>query len=242
MRGLWGREIGFVGQEPMIGLNPSLRVGAQLAELVRLHHRCTRRAARQQVVALLGSVRLPNPGAVARKYPHELSGGMAQRVAIARALSGPARLLIADEPTTALDVTVQAGILDLLREQQDERGMAMLIITHDWGVVADSCDRAVVMYAGEVVEVGGVERILLEPLHPYTHLLQMSDPHRASGGEELPTIPGRVPDAGSWDEGCRFARRCPRATEECRKDPVPMRAFGDGSFVRCVRPLGAADR
>ena len=237
LRAFHGRQIGFVGQEPMIGLNPALRVGAQLAELVRLHHGCSSKEAKRRALGLLESVRLPDPVKVSRKFPHELSGGMAQRVAIARALAGEPKLLIADEPTTALDVTVQAEILALLRETQEKREMAILLITHDWGVVAEVCDRAVVMYAGQVIESGSVVNLLGQPRHPYTGLLLASDPHRSRGLDVLPTIPGVVPPPGTWPSGCRFAGRCPHVREECRAHDIEMRQVDNGSVVRCVRPL-----
>lgn len=239
LRSVQGRKIGLIGQEPMIGLNPAMRIGAQLAELVRLHHGCRRAEARRRVVELLGSVRLRDPESVARKYPHELSGGMAQRVAIARALAGEPELLIADEPTTALDVTVQAEILDLLRETQQQRGMAILLITHDWGVVAELCERAVVMYAGQVIESAPVEAILTQPQHPYTGLLLSSDPHHSRGVDMLPTIPGLVPPPGSWPVGCRFADRCPRAEQDCTAGPISVGQVDD-SLVRCIHPLSGA--
>ena len=182
LRRLRGSEIGLVSQEPKVSLNPVFRVGWQLTDLIRIHHGLSRRAARRRAIALLERVELPDPDR-ARRYPHELSGGMAQRVAIARALAGDPKLLIADEPTTALDVTVQAEILDLLRDLQRDRGMAVLLVTHDWGVVADLCDRAVVMYAGQIVERGNVRQIFRGPLHPYTRALLASNPHAADGGE-----------------------------------------------------------
>jgi peptide/nickel transport system permease protein len=179
-------------------------------------------------------VRLPDPQAVARRYPHELSGGMAQRVAIARALAGDPKLLIADEPTTALDVTVQAEILDLLRELQADREMAILLVTHDWGVVADLCDRAVVMYAGQVVERGDLTPILREPLHPYTQALLASSPEHSIGAETLPTIPGGVPKPGEWPSGCHFHPRCAYATSACRERPIQLERIDGQRETRCI--------
>lgn len=229
-----GAEIGLISQEPMISLNPTFRVGWQLAEVVRRHQGLSRSAARSRVLELLGQVNLPNPESVARRYPHELSGGMAQRVAIARALAGEPKLLIADEPTTALDVTVQAEILELLRELQEKRGMAILLITHDWGVVADICERAVVLYAGQVVEQASVAEIFKEPCHPYTKALISANPHGLTDSDTLPTIPGSVPQPGQWPEGCHFHPRCPYATDACLQGPIPLEDAGAGRETRCI--------
>ncbi|WP_432837837.1 dipeptide/oligopeptide/nickel ABC transporter permease/ATP-binding protein [Dactylosporangium sp. CA-092794] len=229
-----GRRIAVVSQEPMASFDPLFRVGDQIAEAVRRHLRLGRAAARARAVELLASVHLPDPAAVARAYPHELSGGMAQRAAIARALAGEPQLLIADEPTTALDVTVQAGILDLLRELRTDRGMAILLVTHDWGIVADSCDRVVVMYAGEVVERAQVGPIFAAPRHPYTQALLASDPHEAPAGRDLPTIPGTVPPPGAWPPGCRFRERCALATAGCER-PIALIPAGPGQESRCIR-------
>lgn len=235
LRALRGRHIGFVAQEPMIALNPAMRIGDLLGEVVRLHHGGSKAEVRQRVLDLLGSVHLPNPSDVARRYPHELSGGMAQRVGIARALAGEPKLLIADEPTTALDVTVQAEILQLLRELRDSRGMALLLVTHDWGVVADICDQAVVMYAGQVVETAPVATIFTAPKHPYSKRLLESDPHRAVKGALLPTIPGTVPPPGHWPAGCRFAPRCPFAEARCSEGDVVLEQATADHLTRCVR-------
>jgi len=234
LRGVRGKEIGLISQEPMISLDPSFRIGWQLAEAIRQHHGCTNREARDRAVDLLESVRLPRPAEVARKYPHELSGGMAQRVAIARALAGEPKLLIADEPTTALDVTVQAEILDLLRDIRRDRNMAVLLVTHDWGVVADGCDRAVVMYAGQVVEQGSLQAMFHEPLHPYTQALLAANPHNAIGAEMLPTISGTVPKPGRWPTGCHFHPRCPYATSACRDTAIALVEPADGRLTRCI--------
>jgi peptide/nickel transport system permease protein len=230
-----GREIALISQEPMVSLNPVLRVGWQVTEAVRQHVGLAGRAARVKALDLLEAARLPDPEQIARRYPHELSGGMAQRVAIARALAGEPRLLIADEPTTALDVTVQAEILDLLRALQRDRGMAVLFITHDWGVVADICDRAVVMYAGQVVERGPLLPIIREPRHPYTRALLASNPHRAKSSGLLPTIPGSVPPPGSWPAGCHFHTRCPLAESACREGPIQLQELPSGRETRCIR-------
>ena len=231
---LRGSGLGYVSQEPMSSLDPAYTVGAQLGEVVRRHDRCSRPAARRRVSELLAQVKIPDPGAVAGRYPHELSGGMAQRVALAIALAGRPRLLVADEPTTALDVTVQSHILALLRDLQRDTGMAILLVTHDWGVVADICHRVVVMYAGQPVEFADAQAMFDEPRHPYTEGLLRSSPAVAAHGERLPSMPGRVPAPGSWPDGCRFADRCRLATEECRRAPVPVTALPDGRETRCV--------
>jgi peptide/nickel transport system permease protein len=230
-----GRGIGFIAQEPMVSLDPTLRTGAQLAEAVRRHTRVSRREAQARVIDLLASVRLPDPAQVAQRYPHQMSGGMAQRVAIAFALAGDPRLLIADEPTTALDVTVQAEIIELLRTLSRERGMAVLIVTHDWGVVAELCNRAIVMYAGQVVEASDVPSVFAQPRHPYTVGLLESDPHRVSTDGRLPTIPGVVPAPTHWPKGCRFADRCRHVIAECRQAPVELTASGSAHVARCLR-------
>jgi peptide/nickel transport system permease protein len=229
-----GSEIALVSQEPMVSLNPAFRVDWQLAEVVRRHHGVSRKAARTRVVELLRQVRLPEPETVARRYPHELSGGMAQRVAIARALAGEPRLLIADEPTTALDVTVQAEILDLLRELRHDRGMAVLLVTHDWGVVADICDRALVMYAGQIVERADLRPMFRQPLHPYTEALLASNPHHASDAKTLPTIPGTVPQPGQWPDGCHFHPRCRYATDACKAGRIALERPASERETRCI--------
>jgi peptide/nickel transport system permease protein len=234
LRGVRGKKIGVISQEPLIGLNPAFRVGWQLEEVVRRHHPLSRREVRRRVVELLASVHLPDPAAVAGRYPHELSGGMAQRVAIARALAGEPKLLIADEPTTALDVTVQGDILELLRELQRDRQMAILLVTHDWGVVADICDHAVVMYAGEVVERAEVTAMFTAPLHPYTEALLASNPHNAPEEAALPSIPGVVPQPARWPAGCHFHPRCGYATAACSADPVPLVRPAREHETRCI--------
>lgn len=234
-----GSGIGLVSQEPMVAFDPTFRVGAQIAEVVRRHcgPRVSRRQVQARVVDLLRQVNLPDPGAVARRYPHELSGGMAQRVAIARALAGEPALLIADEPTTALDVTVQAEILDLLRHLRVERGMAIMLITHDLGVVADLCDRAVVLYAGEVVEQGALVPLFSQPRHPYTRALLATNPQNQHHGRLLPTIPGTVPPPGDWPLGCHFQTRCSLSTSECAAEPVDIVPIEDARTTRCIHHL-----
>lgn len=229
-----GSGIAYVSQEPMVALDPTYPVGAQLAEAVRRHRGATRAEARERVLGLLADVNIPDPRGVAKRYPHQLSGGMAQRVAIALALAGEPRLLVADEPTTALDVTVQAEILGLLRSLRQRTGMAVLIVTHDWGVVADLCDHATVMYAGQVVEQAAVEPMFTQPMHPYTVGLMAANPHRVTQGERLPTIPGSVPAPRDWPPGCRFAARCPMATDSCGTGPVYLGEPAPDRWTRCI--------
>jgi peptide/nickel transport system permease protein len=226
-RRLRGREIALISQEPMAALDPVFRVGTQLRESVQRHHGVSRGEGDRRVLDLLNSVHLPEPELVATRYPHELSGGMAQRVAIARALAGEPRLLIADEPTTALDVTVQAEILDLLRELQEAHCMAILLVTHDWGVIADMCDRAIVMYAGQVVERARLTTLVHEPRHPYTEALLESNLYQANETDVLPTIPGEVPAPGSWPSGCHFSPRCRYATVECTLGSILLEKTSD---------------
>ncbi len=238
--GIRGRRIGLVSQEPAGGLDPSFRVGSQLAEVIRRHEPMSRRQAWARALELLATVRLGEPERVARQYPHELSGGMAQRVSIALALAGNPSLLVADEPTTALDVTVQAEILALLRDLQVRLGMAVILVTHDWGVLADLCDRAVVVYAGQVVEQAGVDELYRDPRHPYTRRLLAANPHVAPVGTGLATIGGVVPSPSAWWTGCRFEPRCPHAVARCSAASVPLQPVvsepaSSGRLVRCVR-------
>ncbi|UUU29432.1 dipeptide/oligopeptide/nickel ABC transporter permease/ATP-binding protein [Streptomyces sp. CA-210063] len=236
LRRVRGRRIGWISQDPISSLDPSFTAGAQVAEAVRIHTGCTRKEARQRAMELFELVRLPDPARVAASYPHQLSGGMAQRVGIATALAGNPVLVIADEPTTALDVTVQAEILDVLRDLQ-RTGTAVILITHDWGVLADLCDRAVVMYAGEVVEEAEVTALVTTPAHPYTAGLLRSDPHHAVPGEPLPAVEGAVPPPPQWPVGCHFQNRCPRVTDACREKPVVISQLTSlERSARCIRP------
>lgn len=230
-----GRRIGFISQEPISSLNPAFTVGHQIAEAVRLHRNVGKAEARRVTHELMARVRLPEPEVVARKYPHELSGGMAQRIAIARALAGEPELLIADEPTTALDVSVQAEILDLLRELREQTGMALILVTHDWGVVAEACDRAMVMYAGEVVETADVRTLVGTPEHPYTQALLRSSSVGVAPRQMLPMIAGSVPMPGSWPAGCRFANRCEFVEDRCRATPIALVVTSEETSARCVR-------
>jgi peptide/nickel transport system permease protein len=207
-------------------------VGGQLVEVIRRHSPLSRRAARARSISLLEMVHLPPE--VARRYPHELSGGMAQRVVIALALAGDPDLLIADEPTTALDVTVQVEILGLLRELRSELGMAVILVTHDWGALADLCDRAIVMYAGEVVEQATVDELYRAPRHPYTRGLLAANPHIAPVADGLPVIPGSVPPPSRWPAGCHFQPRCDLATAECGTGPIPLVAPSPARESRCI--------
>ena len=239
-----GRGIAFVSQQTGSSLDPCFTVGAQLAELVRRHHGGSRSAAMRQAVELLETVHLPSAARVAKRYPHELSGGMAQRVSIALALAGDPRLLVADEPTTALDVTVQAEILALFRALQRERGMAILFISHDLAVVEQLCERVVVLYAGQVVEDADAAGLVAGPAHPYTRALLAANPELAPVGEPLPTIPGVVPQPGEWPAGCHFASRCAFASEACDAGPIALEPANAGTVVRCVKhdrlPVGVS--
>ncbi len=235
MRAVRGREIAMVFQEPGAALNPVLTCGAQIEEAIRLHERVSRLESAARTVQLLKMVGIPAPEQRSREYPHQLSGGMRQRVMIAMALAcGPA-LLIADEPTTALDVTVQAQILELLRGLQRALGMAVLLVTHDLGIVAGNADRVAVTYAGRVVESCSVADAFARPLHPYTAGLLASLPALAERGEPLRAIPGQVPDAAHPPLACRFHPRCPVAVERCRVEDPPRETFEGGRSSLCWR-------
>jgi peptide/nickel transport system permease protein len=232
---LRGSGIGLIPQEPMNTLDPVFRIESQISEVVRKHDKSSRAATRLRVIELLELVGLPDPEGVMRRYPHELSGGMAQRVGIALALAGRPKLLVADEPTTALDVTVQQQILDLLADLRARLDMAVVLVTHDWGVLADVCDRAVVMYAGEIVEEATGEQLFVKPLHPYTLALIKANPHTADRTAPLPSIPGQVPSPLAWPVGCHFANRCPLATDACRAAPIDLVEPEFNRFSRCIR-------
>ncbi|MDC1295873.1 ABC transporter ATP-binding protein [Myxococcota bacterium] len=233
MRRIRGGRIGMIFQEPMTCLNPVVRVGAQVAEAIRLHESMSKADARSRARELFVEVGIPDPEERLDAYPHHLSGGLKQRVMIAMALSTRPEILIADEPTTALDVTVQAQILDLLRDLQQKRNAAILLITHDLGIVNELADRVAVMYAGRLVEMADRVSLLADPLHPYTQGLLRSIPALSAPGEPLPEIPGVVPSPDQWPEGCRFSTRCPKRFEPC-VDQFPAESNpGVGRRVWC---------
>ena len=242
MRRIRGNKISMVFQEPMTSLNPVFTVGRQIEETLGLHQRgLGSKGRREEAAHFLDLVGIPDPEARAREYPHQLSGGMRQRVMIAMALACGPDVLIADEPTTALDVTIQAQILDLMRRLQGEIGMGIVLITHDLGVVAEVCDHVAVMYCGRIVEEARVRDLFARPRHPYTRALIDSIPSSASAGGRLPTIEGSVPSLLSLPRGCSFQNRCPRAEARCREEE-PVLGGGGGHAVACFRPVdgGAA--
>ena len=233
MREVRGNDIAMIFQEPMTSLNPVFTCGFQIDEAVMLHQRLGRKAAREKTVEMLHRVGIPDPAQRAEEYPHQLSGGMRQRVMIAMALSCNPDLLIADEPTTALDVTIQAQILELLETLKEAFGMAVLMITHDLGVIAEVADRVAVMYAGKIVEVGEAEEIFAQPSHPYTQGLLKSIPKLNEEQDRLLVIPGSVPDAIAFPEGCRFSPRCPRAEAICTEAEQAVLDGEGGHRVAC---------
>ncbi|MER9342039.1 ABC transporter ATP-binding protein [Mesorhizobium sp. M0601] len=241
LRKIRGNEIGMVFQEPMTSLNPVYTIGEQIAEPIRIHLGKSHREAEADAVRLLEQVGIPDPKRRARQYPHELSGGMRQRATIAMALSCDPGLLIADEPTTALDVTIQAQILDLLADLQAQRGMGILFVTHNLGVVAEIADRVVVMYAGRIVETGPVSEVFARPRHPYTAGLMRSVPRLGqatalkAAGTPLPTIAGNVPSLALLPKGCSFAPRCPMAIAACRAAVPPLFGATPTQQSRCLR-------
>jgi len=238
IRGVRGKDIGMIFQEPLSAFNPVYSVGEQVGEGLRLHENLTRRAAAARVVELLREVGLPNPGRLARSFPHQLSGGQRQRAMIAMALACRPALLIADEPTTALDVSLQAQIIDLLLDLQARRGVAILLITHDLGIVAEMAHQVAVMYAGQIVEQADCRTLFARPLHPYTRALLASLPRlgdSANGAAaRLAAIAGTVPDPSRLPPGCRFAPRCPQAQEACGT-PQTLLELRPGQAARCRR-------
>jgi peptide/nickel transport system ATP-binding protein len=234
MRKVRGNEISMIFQEPMTSLNPTFTVGQQINEAYKVHQGLGKKEARQRSIEMLKLVGIPSPEKRIDQYPHELSGGMRQRVMIAMALACDPELLIADEPTTALDVTIQAQILDLMNELQDRLGMGILLITHDLGVVAETCDYVAVMYAGKIVEYADVKTIFNKPQHPYTVGLMNSIPPSDDDVEgDLPVIKGMVPSPAEMPTGCRFAPRCPFATDLCRNNLPDLETDEDGNQIRC---------
>ncbi len=237
MRAIRGNRIGMIFQEPMTSLNPVFTIGSQIAESLAIHRAMGRAEALGEAARLLDMVGIPAARSQLDRYPHQISGGQRQRVMIAMALACQPRLLIADEPTTALDVTVQAQILDLLDRLRRELGMAVLLITHDLGVVAETCDRIMVMYAGRVAEEGAVADVFARPRHRYTEALLRSIPAANDPGRRLPSIPGSVPRPGTRGEGCTFAPRCAAPVERCRRDVPPLADAGAaGHRARCWNP------
>ena len=242
MQRIRGAEIGLVFQEPMTALNPVFTIGNQLEETLRVHNQATRRTARDKAIGLLDMVSVPDPQRRVREYPHQLSGGLRQRALIAMALACNPVLLIADEPTTALDVTIQAQILDLLRDLQRRMGLALLLITHDLGVVAEMADRVAVMYAGRIVEEAPVRELFANPKHPYTRGLMASIPGGAPG-TRLRAIQGTVPPLGDLPSGCAFTPRCPERFEPCPKAVPGTTSFNGsgGHTTKCYLYSGAVD-
>ncbi len=243
MRQVRGRRIAMILQDPMASLNPLFTIGNQVAEPIRVHERAPRAAAWSRARELLKAVRIPSPETRVKQYPHEMSGGIRQRIVGAIAMSCEPRLLIADEPTTSLDLTIQAQYLKLLRDLQRAHGLALIFITHNLGIVAKMCDRLAVMYAGRVVEAGPVSRIFNAPAHPYTAALLSSIPRMSDDRQRLTAIDGQPPDLAKLPPGCAFAPRCPRAFDRCLQTAPPELALGDGRTARCwlaTPALGAA--
>jgi dipeptide transport system ATP-binding protein len=240
-RKLTGKDVAMIFQEPTTSLNPCFTIGFQLVETLRLHEGMDRAMARRRAVELLAQVGIPAPESRLKAFPHQLSGGMNQRVMIAMAIACNPRLLIADEPTTALDVTVQAQILDLLLSLQRERGMALVLITHNMSVVAETAQRVMVMYAGQIMEEQPAASLFDAPQHPYTAALLAALPERSEGLERLATIPGVVPGLYDRPNGCLFSPRCTHATQHCRAVRPDLRTWMSGQ-IRCHYPLGDGDR
>ena len=239
MQRMRGADISMIFQEPMTALNPVFTVGNQMIDVLRRHKNLTRSQARAEAIDMLDKVGIPAPRKRIDEYPHQLSGGMRQRVMIAMALSCDPKLLVADEPTTALDVTTQAQVMEQIVKLQDEFHMSVILVTHDLGVVAESCDRAIVMYCGSIIETAAIDQLFEEPRHPYTKGLLESIPRiREQKLGRLPIIPGMVPDLLHLPDGCRFADRCSRATDRCiREKPLLETTSGNGRGVACFHPI-----
>lgn len=234
VRSIRGNRIAMIFQEPMTSLNPVFKIGRQISESARYHLKLGKKEANERAIEMLRKVGIPRPEKIAEQYAHQLSGGMRQRVMIAMAMVCNPQLLIADEPTTALDVTIQAQILDLMRELQEKEGMSILMITHDLGVVAEMCDRVVIMYAGQIVEETDVATLYSNPLHPYTRGLLASLPQLAGDSDRLTSIPGQVPNPANLPAGCRFAPRCPVAVDRCRVERPELALIQPGHTCRCL--------
>lgn len=233
IQALRGKEIGMVFQEPMTALQPTMKIGKQLYNVIKKHRKLSKQEAKEAVIQALKEVHIDNPELVAQKYPFELSGGMRQRVVIALAMAAPPNLLIADEPTTALDVTIQYEIINLIKELNEKRGTSVLFITHDLGVVANICEKIIVMYAGEVVESGNTEEVLHQPCHPYTKSLLQALPDSVEPHEPLQAIEGEPPNLLNRPTGCAFSDRCQQVMDICRKEHPGLRESGVGHQVSC---------
>ena len=238
MRAIRGNEISMIFQEPLTSLNPVFTIGKQITDILRMHQGMNKKQAYEKAVEKLAKVRIPSPEKVVNDYPHQLSGGMRQRVMIAMALACNPGILIADEPTTALDVTIQAQIMHLLCDLKKDRDTSIILITHDLGVVAQIAENVMVMYAGQAVEYADVKSIFKEPLHPYTKGLLKSLPVLGEEKDELYSIKGNIPSPKDYPQGCRFSPRCDQACEKCRKEPPPLTVLPDGRKVRCWNYVG----
>ena len=238
MRAIRGNEITMIFQEPLTSLNPVFTIGKQITDILCMHQGMKRKDAYEKAVEMLKKVRIPAPEKVVNDYPHQLSGGMRQRVMIAMALACNPGILIADEPTTALDVTIQAQIMDLLSDLKEGRDTSIILITHDLGVVAQIAQNVMVMYAGQAVEYADVKSIFKDPLHPYTQGLLKSLPVLGEEKDSLYSIKGNIPSPKDYPQGCRFSPRCDKACDRCRKEPPPLTALPDGRKVRCWNYVG----
>jgi peptide/nickel transport system permease protein len=240
LRAIRGKDVAYIFQDPLTTLHPLFTIGDQIVEAIRSHKAVSYKDAWSSAVALLDAVRIPNAAARAFAYPHELSGGMRQRVSIAMSLANDPALLVADEPTTALDVTVQAQVLKLLDQLRADSGASLLFITHDFGVVSEVCHRVAVMYAGRIVEIGPTEKVLEAPAHPYTERLIACVPRLGEPGRRLEAIPGLPPAVNDLPPGCAFAERCPHAEAACRHGEIALEALDEAHEVRCIKPRGRA--